>query len=307
MPPPMRLTLHQLRLFAAVAQEGSISRAAERLCLTQPTLSAQLRQLADQVGLPLYEVIGRRLHLTEAGEVLLASADEVAGILERLEEEIAARRGLTQGRLKLAVVSTAEYFMPRLLGEFRQRHPRVEVALAVQNRAALIERLKDNADDLYVMSSPPEQPPVRRQPFLANPLVALAPRAHPWVGRRLTLADLAEEEFIQREAGSGTRLAVDSFLAERGVRLDARLELGSNEAIKQAVAGRLGLAILSRHALGPRPDESGVAVLDVAELPIPSRWHVVYPEGKQLSPLARAFLDFLNERAPELARSVEAA
>lgn len=303
----MRLTLHQLRLFAAVAQEGSISRAAERLCLTQPTLSAQLRQLADQVGLPLYEVIGRRLHLTEAGEVLLASADEVAGILERLEEEIAARRGLTQGRLKLAVVSTAEYFMPRLLGEFRQRHPRVEVALAVQNRAALIERLKDNADDLYVMSSPPEQPPVRRQPFLANPLVALAPRAHPWVGRRLTLADLAEEEFIQREAGSGTRLAVDSFLAERGVRLDARLELGSNEAIKQAVAGRLGLAILSRHALGPRPDESGVAVLDVAELPIPSRWHVVYPEGKQLSPLARAFLDFLNERAPELARSVEAA
>ena len=307
MPPPMRLTLHQLRLFAAVAQEGSISRAAERLCLTQPTLSAQLRQLADQVGLPLYEVIGRRLHLTEAGEVLLACADEVAGTLERLEEEIAARRGLTQGRLKLAVVSTAEYFMPRLLGEFRQRHPRVEVALAVQNRAALIERLKDNADDLYVMSSPPEQPPVRRQPFLANPLVALAPRAHPWVGRRLTLADLAEEEFIQREAGSGTRLAVDSFLAERGVRLDARLELGSNEAIKQAVAGRLGLAILSRHALGPRPDESGVAVLDVAELPIPSRWHVVYPEGKQLSPLARAFLDFLNERAPELARSVEAA
>ncbi|MCE1244434.1 LysR family transcriptional regulator [Oryzomicrobium sp.] len=303
----MRLTLHQLRLFAAVAQEGSISRAAERLCLTQPTLSAQLRQLTDQVGLPLYEVIGRRLHLTEAGEVLLASADEVAGTLERLEEEIAARRGLTQGRLKLAVVSTAEYFMPRLLGEFRQRHPRVEVALAVQNRAALIERLKDNADDLYVMSSPPEQPPVRRQPFLANPLVALAPRAHPWVGRRLTLADLAEEEFIQREAGSGTRLAVDSFLAERGVRLDARLELGSNEAIKQAVAGRLGLAILSRHALGPRPDESGVAVLDVAELPIPSRWHVVYPEGKQLSPLARAFLDFLNERAPELARSVEAA
>lgn len=303
----MRLTLHQLRLFAAVAQEGSISRAAERLCLTQPTLSAQLRQLTDQVGLPLYEVIGRRLHLTEAGEVLLASADEVAGTLERLEEEIAARRGLTQGRLKLAVVSTAEYFMPRLLGEFRQRHPRVEVALAVQNRAAVIERLKDNADDLYVMSSPPEQPPVRRQPFLANPLVALAPRAHPWVGRRLTLADLAEEEFIQREAGSGTRLAVDSFLAERGVRLDARLELGSNEAIKQAVAGRLGLAILSRHALGPRPDESGVAVLDVAELPIPSRWHVVYPEGKQLSPLARAFLDFLNERAPELARSVEAA
>lgn len=303
----MRLTLHQLRLFAAVAQEGSISRAAERLCLTQPTLSAQLRQLTDQVGLPLYEVIGRRLHLTEAGEVLLASADEVAGTLERLEEEIAARRGLTQGRLKLAVVSTAEYFMPRLLGEFRQRHPRVEVALAVQNRAALIERLKDNADDLYVMSSPPEQPPVRRQPFLANPLVVLAPRAHPWVGRRLTLADLAEEEFIQREAGSGTRLAVDSFLAERGVRLDARLELGSNEAIKQAVAGRLGLAILSRHALGPRPDESGVAVLDVAELPIPSRWHVVYPEGKQLSPLARAFLDFLNERAPELARSVEAA
>ncbi|WP_334157833.1 LysR family transcriptional regulator [Oryzomicrobium sp.] len=299
--------MHQLRLFAAVAQEGSISRAAERLCLTQPTLSAQLRQLTDQVGLPLYEVIGRRLHLTEAGEVLLASADEVAGTLERLEEEIAARRGLTQGRLKLAVVSTAEYFMPRLLGEFRQRHPRVEVALAVQNRAALIERLKDNADDLYVMSSPPEQPPVRRQPFLANPLVALAPRAHPWVGRRLTLADLAEEEFIQREAGSGTRLAVDSFLAERGVRLDARLELGSNEAIKQAVAGRLGLAILSRHALGPRPDESGVAVLDVAELPIPSRWHVVYPEGKQLSPLARAFLDFLNERAPELARSVEAA
>ena len=154
----MRLTLHQLRLLLAVTREGSVSRAAQRLHLTQPTLSTQLRQLAEQVGLPLFERVGRRLHLTPAGEVVVASAPRLEQELELLDETLAELRGDIGGRLRLAVVSTAETFIPRLLGEFRRERPAVEVSLVVLNRDAVLRRLADNLDDLYIMSRPPLAP-----------------------------------------------------------------------------------------------------------------------------------------------------
>ena len=302
----MRLTFHQLRLLLAVSREGSVSRAAQRLHLTQPTLSAQLRQLAEQVGLPLFERVGRKLHLTAAGRVVLDTANRVEQELERLDETLAELRGDVVGRLRLAVVSTAEAFIPRLLGDFRRERPAVEVSLVVLNRDAVIRRLADNLDDLYIMSRPPQAPPVVATPFLSNPLVVVAAAEHPLAGREtLQIEALAAEEFVLREPGSGTRQAAEHFFAAHGLALRPRLELGSNEAVKQAVAGGLGLSLLSAHALAHAVDE-GIAVLRVEGTPLPTQWQVVYPAGKRLSPLASAFLEFLRERAAELERSAQA-
>jgi DNA-binding transcriptional LysR family regulator len=302
----MRLTFHQLRLLLAVSREGGVSRAAQRLHLTQPTLSAQLRQLAEQVGLPLFERVGRRLHLTAAGRVVLDTANRVEQELERLDETLAELRGDVVGRLRLAVVSTAETFIPRLLGDFRRERPAVEVSLVVLNRDAVIRRLADNLDDLYIMSRPPQAPPVVATPFLSNPLVVVAAAEHPLAGREtLQIEALAAEEFVLREPGSGTRQAAEHFFAAHGLALRPRLELGSNEAVKQAVAGGLGLSLLSAHALAHAVDE-GIAVLRVEGTPLPTQWQVVYPAGKRLSPLASAFLEFLRERAAELERSAQA-
>ena len=302
----MRLTFHQLRLLLAVSREGSVSRAAQRLHLTQPTLSAQLRQLAEQVGLPLFERVGRKLHLTAAGRVVLDTAARVEQELENLDETLAELRGDVVGRLRLAVVSTAETFIPRLLGDFRRERPAVEVSLVVLNRDAVIRRLADNLDDLYIMSRPPQAPPVVATPFLSNPLVVVAAADHPLAGREtLQIEALATEEFVLREPGSGTRQAAEHFFAAHGLALRPRLELGSNEAVKQAVAGGLGLSLLSAHALAHAVDE-GIAVLRVEGTPLPTQWQVVYPAGKRLSPLASAFLAFLRERAGELERSAQA-
>ena len=302
----MRLTFHQLRLLLAVSREGSVSRAAQRLHLTQPTLSTQLRQLAEQVGLPLFERVGRKLHLTAAGRVVLDTAARVEQELENLDETLAELRGDVVGRLRLAVVSTAETFIPRLLGDFRRERPAVEVSLVVLNRDAVIRRLADNLDDLYIMSRPPQAPPVVATPFLSNPLVVVAAAEHPLAGREtLQIEALAAEEFVLREPGSGTRQAAEHFFAAHGLALRPRLELGSNEAVKQAVAGGLGLSLLSAHALAHAVDE-GIAVLRVEGTPLPTQWQVVYPAGKRLSPLASAFLAFLRERAGELERSAQA-
>ena len=301
----MRLTFHQLRLLLAVSREGSVSRAAQRLHLTQPTLSAQLRQLAEQVGLPLFERVGRKLHLTAAGRVVLDTAARVEQELENLDETLAELRGDVVGRLRLAVVSTAETFIPRLLGDFRRERPAVEVSLVVLNRDAVIRRLADNLDDLYIMSRPPQAPPVVATPFLSNPLVVVAAADHPLAGREtLQIEALAAEEFVLREPGSGTRQAAEHFFAAHGLALRPRLELGSNEAVKQAVAGGLGLSLLSAHALAHAVDE-GIAVLRVDGTPLPTQWQVVYPAGKRLTPLAGAFLEFLRERAAELERSAQ--
>ena len=302
----MRLTFHQLRLLLAVSREGSVSRAAQRLHLTQPTLSTQLRQLAEQVGLPLFERVGRKLHLTAAGRVVLDTAARVEQELENLDETLAELRGDVVGRLRLAVVSTAETFIPRLLGDFRRERPAVEVSLVVLNRDAVIRRLADNLDDLYIMSRPPQAPPVVATPFLSNPLVVVAAAEHPLAGREtLQIEALAAEEFVLREPGSGTRQAAEHFFAAHGLALRPRLELGSNEAVKQAVAGGLGLSLLSAHALAHAVDE-GIAVLRVEGTPLPTQWQVVYPAGKRLSPLASAFLEFLRERAAELERGAQA-
>ena len=295
----MSATFRQLRLFLALAEHGSVTGAAKACHVTQPTVSMQLRELADAVGLPLYEQIGKRLHLTDAGEALAKTARAMLDEWMEFEQAINAMKGLEQGRLRVALASTAKYFVPRLLGSFCTKHPNIEIALEILNRDGVVARLRENRDDLYIMSMPPESLDLEQHAFLHNPLVLIAPVGHPLKGRHLQLADLLAERFILRERGSGTRLACDAHFAHSAFVPAVRLELGSNEAIKQAVSGGLGLAVISRHALPARPEDDQLTVLDVAGFPLQSRWFTLYPRGKRLSPIAAVFLEHLEQSAFE--------
>jgi len=292
--PGMRVTLRQLQVFEAVARLGSFSRAAEEIHVTQPAVSKQVRQLQEEVGLPLLEQVGRQVGLTDAGRELLATCSDWLDTWNRFEQSIADLKGLKQGRLRIAVVTTAKYFMPRVLGPFCGQYPGIDVSLEVINRNRLLERLGHNADDLYVMGVPPEGWEIESQPLVENNLVVIAPRGHPLAGRRrIPFAQLADETFIAREEGSGTRMTVERVFAEKGVHFHIRMELGSNEAIKQAVAGGLGLAVLSQNTFGD-PAAEELAVLDVTGFPVRRSWYIVWPRGKQLSVVAATFVDFLH-------------
>jgi DNA-binding transcriptional LysR family regulator len=299
----MHATLRQLRAFEAVARLLSFSRAAEELRISQPAVSKQIRLLQEQVGLPLLEQLGKKVFLTEAGRELYATCADWLGTWGRFEQTIANLKGLKQGRLKVAAVTTTKYFMPRILGPFCARYPGIDIALEVVNRDRLLDRLAGNRDDLYVMGVPPEGMETESEPFMDNPLIVLAPATHPLVGReRIPFAELARETFLVREQGSGTRMTMERVFQERETPLQIKMELGSNEAIKQAVAGGLGLALLSRSTLSSDPDQRELAELDVEGFPILRAWYLVRPKGKQLSVVAATFLEFLREHVQLLVR-----
>ncbi|MDM9384954.1 LysR substrate-binding domain-containing protein [Chlorogloeopsis sp. ULAP01] len=298
-------TLHQLKVFEAAARHGSFTRAAEELFLTQPTVSMQIKQLTKSVGLPLFEQVGKRLYLTEAGRELYATCRQIFETIAKFEMKVADLKGLKQGQLRLAVITTAKYFIPRLLGPFCQLYPGIEISLQVTNHEGILERMTNNMDDLYIMSQVPEHLDVSYQQFLENPLVVLAPINHVLANEKnIPIQRLANEPFIMREPGSGTRRAVQKLFDEHGVTVNVKLELGSNEAIKQAIAGGLGISILSRHTL--LPDTGDLIILDVEHFPIKRNWYMVYPSGKQLSIVARTYFEYLMDAAKQIAEQTAA-
>lgn len=286
-----RITLRQLETFATVARLGSFSRAAEALHLTQPAVSIQIRQLAETVGMPLFDQAGRTPRLTAAGEELLTTTRSLDDVWNRFESAIDALRGLKRGTLRVALVTTAKYFLPRMLGAFCKRYPDISIELEIANRDRVVERLRHNEDDLYVMSYPPEDLDIVVHPFLDNEMVVLAPRGHWAAERRVSLAELAGEPFLLREPGSGSRRAIDDFAREAGVGLRVRLALGSNEALLELAGTGMGLAVISRHALGDRLEVEGLVILDVAGFPLHRPWNLVHLRNKILPVPARAFLD----------------
>jgi DNA-binding transcriptional LysR family regulator len=295
-------TLHQLKVFEAVARHSSFTRAAEELFLTQPTVSMQVKQLSKAVGLPLFEQVGKRLYLTAAGKELYITCRDIFSRLSQFDIAISDLKGLKQGALRLAVVTTAKYVVPRLLGPFCQRYPGVDVSLTVNNHEWVLGSLADNRDDLYILSQLPEDLDVKVHPFLENPLVVLAQRNHPLAHERdIPLKRLAEEPFIMREPGSGTRKAVQTLFDEHALELKVKLDLGSNEAIKQAIAGGLGISVLSLHTLALEGSSSQLTILDVVGFPIQRYWYVIYPSGKQLSVIARTFHDYLLNEGKSVA------
>jgi len=291
----MNLTLRQLHLFSALARLKSITAVARHFHVTQPTVSMQMKELAESVGLPLYEVIGKVIYLTPAGIEMQATAQAMLSELEGFQQRIDDIKGFRRGKLTVAVVSTAEYFVPGLLGDFCARYPEVDIALEVLNRNGVIHRLEHNLDDLYIMSKPPANLDVEARAFMTNSLQVVAPLGHSLAQRkRIKHTELARYPFILRERGSGTRLACDSHFAHLGFEPVVRLELGSNEAIKQAVQAGMGLAVLSEHAFSGGSATQGLTTLNVQSFPIHANWYTVRPNGKRPSPVAADFWRYLN-------------
>ena len=293
--------LPQLAVFEASARLGSFTRAAEELHLAQPTVSTQMKKLAETVGLPLFEQIGKKIHLTAAGRALCVGARELIGTLSRLDESLASLRGLDAGRLQLAAGTGSEHFLPQLLAAFIERYPAIEVTLGIHNRRRLLERLAANSDDLYVFANPPAEEEVVAQVIAPNRIVACARKDHPLVGERaIPLARFAREPFLAREPGSGMRLTCDSLFERHGVAPNVRMELSSNEAIRRAVLAGLGVSIVSRQTLRLDAEDPTLAELDVEGLPVDRPWQIIYPIGKQVSPIAQAFMTLAREQVRRL-------
>lgn len=290
----LHLTLRQLRVFEAVARHLSYSRAAEALHLTQPAVSMQIKQLESSAGLPFFEQMGKKIHLTEAGREFHHYCSNILQQLTEAETVLAELKGVERGKLNICVASTASYFTPQLLAQFCQRFPKATVSLNVTNREHLLQLLAHNEIDMAIMGRPPDGLDLEAESFMENPLVIIAPVNHPLANTpNIPLARLAEETFLVREQGSGTRIAMERFFSDQGTHLTTGTEMSTNEAIKQAVQAGMGLGILSLHTVSLELETRRLTVLDVQNFPIQRHWYVVHRKGKRLSAVTQAFKEFL--------------
>lgn len=292
----MHLTLRQLTLFESVARHLSYTRAAEELHLSQPAVSMQVRQLEDAAGMPLFERMGKRIYLTEAGKEMYGYARRIGQQLQELDDVMAELRGAQRGHLRLSVATTAKSFATRILAAFSRRHEGITYSLDVTNRKALLDQLANNETDLVIMGKPPEELDLEVQPFMENPLVVIAAPDHPLaqLAGPIPLKRLEKEVFVVREPDSGTRIAMERFFEERGIRLKTGIETTSNTTIKHAVEAGLGLGIVSLHTLRLELEAGTLAVLNVEDFPILRHWHLVHGREKRLPPIARAFQAYLT-------------
>jgi DNA-binding transcriptional LysR family regulator len=295
------VTIRQLQIFTVAADRLSFARTSEALHLTQAAVSLQVKQLEEMAGIALFERRGRRVALTEAGELMRGYARRVLDALKDADAAISALKGLTGGRIHVGVVSTAKYFAPALIARFRALHPGVTVALSVNNRETIVRELERSDVDLAIMGTPPAQIETSATAFADNPLVVIAPPEHPLAkAKRIPLADLAAEPFLVREVGSGTRSSMERFFAAHGFQPKVTGTMSSNETIKQAVMAGMGLAFISRHTIALELDAGKLVELDVDGLPLMRRWYAVRRAGRFESPAATAFVEFVVGAAPAL-------
>jgi len=299
----VNITFRQLQVFEAVARNASYTRAAEELHLSQPAVSMQVKLLEDQVGLPLFEQLGKKIYLTEAGREMHRYSRAIAQQLHEAERVLAELKGVKRGRLSIAVASTANYFATRLLATFSQRYADVTISLDVTNRAGLLRHLDDNDDDLVIMGRPPQGLDLIAEPFMKNPLVIIAAPSHPLAHeQQIPMARIQHETFVVRERGSGTRNAMEQFFTDKGIEISTGMEMNSNEAIKQAVEAGLGLGIVSIHTLELELELKRLVVLNVEDFPILRHWYLVHRQGKRLSPVAQIFRNFVLNEGAQTAR-----
>lgn len=300
------VTLRQLQVFAAAAHHMNFSRAAEELHLSQPAVSTQIKEFAASVGLPLFERIGRRAYLTPAGEEMLQCAKAITQRLREAEETLGRLKGVTGGRLNVAVISAGDYFFPRVLAAFGATHPGITFNLTVHNREGLLRQLAENLTDLAVMVRPPRDMDTVATPFAPHPYVIVAPPDHPLAGaRQIPRAALNRERFVQREQGSDTWNSMREVFGRQFPRLQIAMQIRSNETIKQAVAAGMGIAFLSAHTIGLDLLAGNLVVLDVQGFPAMLNWYLVHNRSKRLPPVAAVFKEFLlREGAPLIERLV---
>ncbi len=302
----MRITLRQLRVFNEVCDLRSYSRAAEEMSLTQPAVSLQIRQLEELIGQPLFDYVGKKLYMTEAAEALQLASRDIFGRLENLDMQLSDMQGSLQGQLKLAVESSAKYFVPHLFAAFKRHHPEVNLQLTVVNRAQAVRRLSDNRDDLVIMSMVPQDMGLEFLPFLNNPIIAVAPADHPLCDQGpLYLQDLVPYTLVIREPGSGTRLACEEYFKEKRVHFNQTLEVASTESQRECAIAGLGVALLTRHAVNLELATGLLRELPVDELPLYRSWCAVQAKAKRLSPVAHAFLGFIRSERLQISALVE--
>lgn len=298
-------TLRQLKVFESVARHLSFTRAAEELHLTQPAVSTQVKELETHTGLPLFEQLGRKVYLTEAGREMLRHCRLIIQQFREAEEAMQHLRGVPGGTLNVSVISAGDYFFPRLLAEFARRHPGVTLNLSVHNRAELHRRLADNLTDLAVMVRPPRDFDTVDTAFAPHPYVAVAAAKHPLARMKdLRLADLAKERFVTREHGSDTWFAMEQAFGRWIGKLQVGMELSSSETIKQAVVAGMGISFLSAYTVSLERQAGNLAVLDVKGFPFMLDWYVVHRRSKRLPPVASAFRDFLVEEGAGMIEAI---
>lgn len=300
----LHITLRQLHIFEAVAHHASHSRAAEQLHLTQPAVSMQIKQLEEAIGLPLFEQLGKKIYLTEAGNEFLHYARNILDQLTEAENVLTEMKGMGRGKLSISVASTASYFATQLLAEFCKRYPKVSVSLNVTNRETLLKQLAQNEMDMVIMGKPPEGLDLQATSFMENPLVIIAAINHPLANtKHIPLSRLQEETFLVREQGSGTRIAMERFFIQQHIKLTTGTEMSTNEAIKQAVQAEMGLGILSLHTVSLELEAKRLVVLDVQSFPILRDWYVVHRIGKRLTATAQMFKEFLLNEGAQIAQA----
>lgn len=291
------VTFRQLRVFVEVARHLSFVRAAEILCLTPPAVTMQIKELEAAIELPLFDRQGRKVSLTTAGEYFLVYAKRLLATLKDADDAMARFRKLETGQLTVGLVSTAKYFVPRLLVKFRQENPGIDVKLQVStNREHLFTMMTNGEVDLVIMGRPPREMATRAEPFAAHPHVFVAPPDHPILrSGHPPVAALANYPLIVREAASGTRALMDRFLQDHRVEPRIAMEMPSNETIKQAVMAGMGLSFLSLHTLGLELKAGELELVHVEDTPVVRTWNIVHLQSRLLSPAAEAFRYFILE------------
>lgn len=289
------LTLKQLRVVEAIARTGKVATAADIVGVTPPAVTLQLQLLEDRVGLALFDRARTGMMLTDAGRILLDTAHRVEAELRATAESLDGLRGLQQGRVSVGVVSTAKYFAPAILGDFRRLHPDIAITLFVGNREEVIASLAAFDSDLVIMGTPPTGLDTIAEIIGDHPHVVIAGPRHPLVRRtRIPLSALSNEKFLVREAGSGTRLLMERIFGEAGIAPHVVMEMKSNETMKQAVMADLGIAFISAHTIASEAENERLAILDIEGLPARRRWQVVRHAGKRMMPAAAALWDFIE-------------
>jgi DNA-binding transcriptional LysR family regulator len=301
------LNLHQLATFQVVAKHCSFVRAAEELHFSQPAVSAQIRHLEKSLGLKLFDQIGRKTHLTQAGEELFLYSQKIFSVIDETLEIMESLRSPYYGRLSVGADTTVgSYVIPGLLGKFREFYPQVEISLQVLNRLALIDALMNNRVEMAVMGAVPDDMPVEIEPLAYNSLVLVAAPTHRLTGiKNVPIKELGREHFLLREPGSGTRATLEAALGEAGVPLQVSMEVGNNSAIKQGVAAGLGIALISSVALDMELETNRLVILDVEGFPVTRQWRLVHVKDKYLSATAKAFKSFLLQHADRRLRKQE--
>src|SRR3569832_1045548 len=294
-------TLRQLKVFESVAQHLSFSRAAEELHLTQPAVSAQVKKLEDHAGLPLFEQLGKKVHLTAAGLQLLDSARAILERVQEAEDALGAFKGVEGGRLNVSVISAGDYFFPFLLVEFARRHSGISLNFGGVNREELLAQLADNATDLAIMVRPPTDADTVAQAFAPHPYVIVARPDHPLAGEHgIAMQRVLREPFIVRERGSDTWNSMEDAFGDRLAHMNIAMQIRSTETIKQAVMAGMGLSFLSAHTIGRELLSGALTILDVKGLPLMLNWYFVHRRGKRLPPVAHAFREFLMREGAAL-------